>query len=215
MRFLVALTTLLVASAAGQNPAHLALQPGRWDAARIAPRRAMEAGRIVDRIMAHEVRYRGVDERTRVPWYVIAALHNMESGGSFRHHLHEGSPLTGRTRWVPKGRPLAGAPPFTWEFSAIDALLYDRMSHSPPHVDWSRLDKTLYQTERYNGLGYLLYRQPVPSPYLWAGTSIERPGRYIADGKWSPTARSNQIGTAAVWKTMEQRGILDFRRLRR
>jgi lysozyme family protein len=57
-----------------------------------------------------------------VPWELIAALHEREAGGSFKGHLHNGDPLTGRTYHVPAGRPAKGSPPFTWEASAIDAL---------------------------------------------------------------------------------------------
>jgi lysozyme family protein len=187
------------------------LQENLWEKATVSPAKAHEARRIVDRIMAAKARYEAVDADTNVPWYVIAGLHNMESGGSFRHHLHEGSPLTRRTRYVPKGRPKTGSPPFKWEYSAKDALLYDRLDR----VDWSRLHDTLYACERYNGTGYLRYHPSTPSPYLWAGTSVERPGKYVADGKWSSTARSSQLGISAVWKTMEARKILDFRKLKK
>lgn len=187
------------------------LQEKRWDAARVTPAKAVAAGRIVDRIMSNKKIYQEVDQAAGVPWYVIAAIHNMESGGSFKRHLHEGSLLTARTRYVPKGRPKTGKPPFTWTFSATDALVYDSMGK----VLWWRLDDTLYATERYNGTGYLRYHPPTPTPYLWAGTTVERPGKYVADGKWSSTARSSQIGCATVWKVMEQRGILNFSRLGR
>lgn len=186
------------------------LQEKRWASATVSPLKEAQVGRIVDRILRDKQRYVFVDSKTRVPWYVIAGLHNMESSGSFKAHLHEGSPLTGRTRWVPKGRPVKGKPPFTWEESAIDALEYDKM----PQVRWAYLDDTLYACEKYNGLGYLKYHPETPTQYLWSGTSIERPGKYIADSKWSSTARSNQIGIAAIWKVMEKRGILNFKLLR-
>ena len=187
------------------------VQLDRWQAATVDARHTFEAAQIANRILASQARYRVVDGASHVPWYVIAGLHNMESGGSFRHHLHEGSPLSGRTRYVPKGRPVAGKPPFTWEESATDALAYDNLGS----VRWASLDATLYACERYNGTGYLRGHPTVPTPYLWAGTSIERPGKYVADGKWSSTARSSQIGIATIWKVMESRGVLDFSKLSR
>ena len=189
----------------------ITLQEERWDSATIPARNQRMVSKVVDRIMSNAERYKAVDQHTNVPWYVISALHSMESSGSFRHHLHEGSPLRGRTRWVPKGRPKSGSPPFTWEESAKDALLYDKMGS----VKWSRLHDTLYAAERYNGTGYLLYHKSTPTPYLWSKTSIEKPGKYISDGKWSSTARSKQVGCAAIWKEMENRGILNFNRLKR
>lgn len=178
----------------------------RWNSATVGPDKLAAVNAIVDRIMAAKTRYVAVDSQTGVPWYVIAGLHNMESSGSWKHHLHEGSPLTGRTKYVPQGRPTTGKPPFTWEESAVDALIYDKLDK----VDWSKLENTLQACERYNGLGYQVHHPETPTPYLWAATSIEKPGKYVADGKWSASARSKQIGIAAIWKVMESRGILNF-----
>lgn len=188
---ILAITLILCGSIAAQG-----LQTRRWEAARVRPERVAEAKRIASRIEANKARYEAVARQSGVPWHVIAGLHNMEASGSFSKHLHEGSPLSGRTRWVPKGRPRSGTPPFTWEVSAADALAYDQMHL----VDWRSLEATLAACERYNGTGYLRYHPETPTPYLWAGTTIERPGKYVSDGKWSPTARSNQTGIAAIWK---------------
>ena len=166
--------------------------------------------KIIRRIMLNEKKYKLVDQDTKTPWYVIAALHNMESGGSFRHHLHEGSPLSRRTRWVPKGRPKTGYPPFTWEYSAKDALNYDSMGDKR----WAYLFDTLWAVECYNGTGYWKYHRSTPSPYLYAKTSIEKPGKYISDGKWSSTARSKPVGIVAIWKRMQEKRILCFQMLK-
>ena len=99
---------------------------------------------------------------------------------------------------------MAGKPPFTWEFSATDALTFDNLQS----VRWPSLDAALYACERYNGTGYLRNHPETPTPYLWAGTSVARPGKYVADGKWSSTARSSQIGIAAIWKILESRKLI-------
>lgn len=194
------LVTLSLAALSLLTPAHgqSALQLQRWDAAMVSPRRAHEVTRICQRIETARSRYQAVQRETSVPWHVIAGLHNMEASGSFKCHLHEGSPLTARTRYIPKGRPKTGTPPFTWEESATDALRYDHMDS----VAWSDLAAALYACERYNGTGYLRHHPETPTPYLWAGTSIERSGKYVADGVWSSTARSSQIGIAAIWKEL-------------
>ena len=135
----------------------------------------------------------------------------MEASGNFGCHLHEGSSLKFRTRYVPVGRPKTGNPPFTWEYSAEDALAYDKMGSK----NWSSLSATLEACEFYNGSGYARYHPETPSQYLWAFSSIARPGRYVADGKWSSTGVSQQPGIAVIWKTMETHGILNFKLLRR
>lgn len=169
-----------------------------------------QVDKIIRRILLNQKVYKCVDKKTSTPWYVIAALHNMESSGSFRHHLHEGSPLTRRTRWVPRGRPKTGTPPFTWEESAVDALRYDRMGDKR----WAYLFDTLWAVQGYNGTGYWRYHRSTPTPYLYAKTSIEKPGKYVSDGKWSSTAISKQIGVAAIWKRMEDKKILNFKYLK-
>lgn len=196
--FLLALTVAL-SHAATKPVEHDAIQVQRWNAAKVAKHREHEVKAIVARIERNRARYEAVSKKTGVPWHVIAGLHNMEASGSFAKHLHEGSPLTGRTRWIPKGRPFGGIPPFTWEFSAEDALKYDRMDKK----NWSSIGTALSACEGYNGWGYAAYHKGTPSPYLWAGTTVEKPGKYVADGKWSSTARSAQIGIAAIWKRMD------------
>ncbi len=184
------------------------LQESRWRRAAVPPHRVKQVDAIVARILANRTRYQAVAGKTGVPWHVIAGLHNMEASGSFAKHLHEGSPLSGRTRHVPKGRPKHGKPPFTWETSAIDALLHDRMHR----VRWTSLDAALYACERYNGLGYLRHHPQVPTPYLWSHTTLYTRGKYVADGKWSSTAVSAQTGIAAIWKRLEAKRQLTLPR---
>ena len=197
MKFL-ALILLLCAPCIAQPASHAALNASRYARATVPKHRVHEVQVIVARIERDHARYAAVSQATGVPVRVICGLHNMESGGSFNHHLHEGSSLRWRTKYVPIGRPKDGTPPFTWEFSAKDALFYDKM-----HLkQWSDLGESLNAVEFYNGRGYSRFHPETPSPYLYAATSVERPGKYVSDNKWSPTARSKQVGIAAIWKVM-------------
>jgi len=211
MRFfitLIVMTLMTESLPAYEQGADLRVQ--RFLDAEVKKQYVPQVDKVVRRILLNQQLYKCVDSRTDVPWYVIASLHNMESGGSFKHHLHEGSPLYGRTRWVPKGRPKTGTPPFTWVESAQDALSYDKMGEKR----WAYLFDTLWAVEGYNGTGYWRYHKSTPSPYLYAKTSIEKPGKYVSDGKWSSTARSKQIGVAAIWKRMENLKVLNFKALK-
>lgn len=199
--FLVALTLPAWAQS------HDELQVQRWKAAYVLPHRTKAVQLTVDRIVLHKNRYTAVGDVTGVPWYVIAGLHAMEASGSFFCHLHEGSSLKWRTRYVPKGRPLTGKPPFTWEYSAADAMVYDNMRSK----NWAKLGPMLSACERYNGDGMRRYHPAVPTPYLWSfcgPTSIFRPGKYIADGKFSSTAVSGQVGIVPIWKELARRGVI-------
>lgn len=152
------------------------------------------------KIIAARDRYGLIESATGVPWYVVGIIHAMEAGLRFDRHLHNGDPLTARTRLVPAGRPLAGKPPFTFEESACDALLMkglDKIEH------WS-VPRIAYELERYNGWGYRNFHRETLSPYLWSGTQHYRRGKYVADGKWSPTAVSQQSGAMALLKRLNE-----------
>jgi hypothetical protein len=68
------------------------------------------------------------------------------------------------------------------------------------------LERILYELEGYNGWGYRLYHPHVKSPYLWSFSNHYTRGKYVADGTWSDTARSQQCGAAVIIKRLEQKG---------
>jgi len=139
----------------------------------IRPERVSAIDVMVSKLLANRIRYQQVGENTGIPWFFVAVIHNMEASLSFTRHLHNGDPLTGRTFQVPKGRPLRGNPPFSWEESAVDALNLRKLG---PQTDWS-LSGLLYQIEGYNGWGYRLYHPYVPTPYLWSFANHYRSGK--------------------------------------
>jgi lysozyme family protein len=119
---------------------------------------------------------------------MVAAIHMRESSCDWDTYLGNGQPLNKVTTLVPEGR----GPFATWEEGAIDALLYQGLHEVR---DW-RLEKMLYHLEKYNGLGY--HNKGLPTPYLWAGTTIQEPGKYVADGKFDPTYWDTQPGCCGL-----------------
>ncbi|ANH82773.1 hypothetical protein A8C56_18905 [Niabella ginsenosidivorans] len=160
--------------------------------------------RIVQKIFNNKVRYTNVAHVLSMPWYVIAVIHSMEADLNFNCHLHNGDPLTARTVHAPAGRPLTGTPPFPWEFSAVDALKFDGFDQ---WADWS-LAGICYKLEKYNGTGYRAFL--INSPYLWSGSNLYACGKYIADGTFSRTAVSGQIGAMVLLKDMSTKGLITF-----
>src|SRR5512139_468886 len=138
-----------------------------------------------EKLLANKARYQEVTKRTGVPWFVIAAIHNRESSLRFDCNLANGQPLNIVTTLVPKGR----GPYKTWEDSAVDAL--PRIS-----VEGWTLAGTLTFIERYNGVGYA--NRSLPSPYLWAGTSIYKSGKFVKDGVFDPRYVDQQLGCAGL-----------------
>lgn len=170
-------------------------------ATRIRPERRAAAMRVAAVALTHRERYEAV-ALPGMPWWWVAAVHSLESGADWATHLHNGDPLARRTVHVPAGRPLAGGPPYTWEESARDALLMHHLDSVPT---WG-VERCLYEWERYNGFGYV--SRGVNSPYLWAGTTQYSVGKYTADGRFSATAVSGQIGAVAIMLAVNgERGI--------
>lgn len=156
----------------------------------------VELLRIQTDIEKNKQRYTEVEKKTGVPWQVIAVLHYEEGALDFNTHLHNGDPLSERTVNPPSKRPRAGNPPFAWEDSAIDCLEYEDLKN---WYDWS-LAGILYKLEGFNGWSYRLHG--INSPYLWAGSTHYTAGKVMADGTWSDSAVSKQLGAAVVLKAL-------------
>ncbi len=148
-------------------------------------------------------RYERLGKRLGIPWSFIACTHGLEASFNFRAHFHNGDfPLSRRTRQVPANRPPTWLPPSDWESSAADAL---RLLGFTGQSDWS-LPRTLYRLEAYNGFGYR--RAGRASPYLWSFSSLYSRGKFVADGKFDPKARSKQCGAAVMLKLLDLAGEL-------
>lgn len=181
----------------GQKEAKAMTYSQMYLEAEISPGKLGELRAVCDKIKSNLGRYEAVaGSFGDMPWWFVAVIHFMEGGGKFSTHLHNGDPLTARTVQIPKGRPLNGQPPFTWEESAIDALRlmrYDKMT------GWG-IEDCLNRLEKYNGLGYK--KRNVPSPYLWSYTQFYKAGKFVADGKYDPTVVSKQAGCVSIMKTL-------------
>jgi lysozyme family protein len=196
---------------AGHEPKFIApsqdsvqLQSARWRNAQIKTSFEISVNKAVMLYLRTKDRYEAVAKMRGdgVPAPVIFALHYRESDNSFKCHLHEGSSLLHRTRFVPKGRLLPPKePPYTWEESAKDAI-YDCDKLQGP---WSDVTWSLDRVEHYNGWGYR--KLGVPSPYLWSGTNIYQSGKYVSDGHYNQNAVDQQLGCAAILLRMKEKGV--------
>ena len=124
-----------------------------WDRAQIAAGKLEGARKIARKIIANRARYAVVEAATGVPWFMIGPIHARESDMDFSTHLHNGDSLKARTHHVPAGRPTRGNPPFPWDASAIDALTM--APHELQKVKAWSVERILYESEKYNGWGYL------------------------------------------------------------
>jgi len=154
----------------------------KWSKTYIPPNRKTPLTVRLQNIIQFEGDYKILAEASLIklnfyiPWYVIAGLHYREFNNRFTGHMHNGDPLTARTKHVPKGRPKTGNPPFTFEESFLDAM--EKMKTSQI-TKWN-IPAILWFCERYNGFGY--YNRGIASPYVFSYTSVYTGGMYTKDG---------------------------------
>jgi lysozyme family protein len=191
-------------------PSYSTLAPEyREHFATCAPQPATRGEREAALLLTHRDRYTALAHTfpNQLPWFAIGLIHLMEADADFGCHLHNGDPLGRRTVHEPAGRP-PGQPPFTWEQSARDALTQARWPLVPA-AEWADVAGVLYQLEAYNGWGPRLYHQ-ARTAYLWAGSNLEQPGKYVTDGHWSSMATSAQTGAAVILKRLVTGGAVSF-----
>ncbi len=154
--------------------------------------------RVAKFITSHsaKARYKEVEADTRVPWFVVGALHYREANLNFLGHLHNGDPLMLRTVHVPTNRPptpwpTPGLTPLElWRTSAEDAL-----RRFPTSAAWT-LPSICFFMESYNGFG--CRDAGINSPYLWNFTQHYTRGGFPRDHFYSPDYVSKQAGLMAV-----------------
>lgn len=151
--------------------------------------------KAAQKIVANKNRYVAIEYSTHIPWQMIAAIHWRESSLNFNTCLHNGDPLPGPTRNVPRGR----GPFETWEAAAIDALRFDGLDLYKTVESWTLVDM-LKKLESYNGFGYR--KRGLPSCYLWSCTNVcHEKGRYTYDGFFDVNAKTDDyLGAAPILK---------------
>lgn len=160
----------------------------QWDAMRIAADRESYFEHVANYAIAHKATYQEIEARSGVTWPHVAIIHRRESDADFNTYLGNGDPLHEVSTHVPKGR----GPFQTFADGAVDALKLDGLTSV---IDW-RLEKILYYCEIYNGTGY--DARGLPSPYIWGGTNIQKPGKYVADGVFNSRVWDTQPGCAPM-----------------
>lgn len=151
--------------------------------------RKAEFQRYAEYAIAHKDIYSEIEQKSGVPWPSVAVLHRRESDSNFNTYLGNGDPLNRPTTNVPAGRG-----PFpNFIAGALDALHLDGLDKVVP--PWP-IEKILYWGEVFNGQGY--HNKGLPSPYLWGGTTIQRPGKYVSDGVFNASTWDTQPGTAGI-----------------
>jgi lysozyme family protein len=194
-----------------------------WDTMTVNPASVPEFEREARVALANKDIYLRISDSTqsKIPWAMIACLHRRESDANFATYLGNGQSLAVRTTEVPIGRG-----PFCPEASLTDYLT-QRREHGEVQpsqsdmlnafvagaldavrvegwgaiTDW-RLEKVLYYMLLFNGIGSEAWAHP--SSYIWGGTNIQQPGKWIRDHVWSNTVEDPQPGCAPLLQTISR-----------
>jgi lysozyme family protein len=176
----------------------------RWENMHLKASRIRAFDATAKRLAAPDAkpRYLAIAEKTNVPWWVIAVIHEREASGPphWDKQLAQGDPLKAVSRHDPAGRgPFLdhpNDPPLHDAFfrGALDALI-DCAPHAARWKDWTA-GGTLTLLEEYNGLGYAA--RGVPSAYVWSGTDQYVSGKYVADHVYRGNVVDVQEGCAPI-----------------
>lgn len=179
------------------SPSDLVQAWERWKLAVPDISRANYFSAQAAKIMMNRQAYILAGTLVKVPWYIIGLIHMRESHFDFQTFLANGDPLPGPTTHVPRGL----GPCRSWSEAADLSL---KNVGWGPGMQWD-LAHALLHLEAYNGMGYA--RRGLPSPYIWAGTSIYTKGKFTSDGHFDPTAVDSQPGCAPVLMALKANGV--------
>ena len=84
-----------------------------WQRCVVNPDSSSQIDAAVKRIKSHEALYQQAVAGTKIPWFCVGIIDEMECGCDQTKHIHNGDPLMKRTVQVPAGRPTSGDGPFT------------------------------------------------------------------------------------------------------
>jgi len=147
-------------------------------------------------------RYQLISTATKVPWFVIAVIHEREASGPphWDKQLAQGDPLNQISEHDPEGRgPFFNHPTDPPGQDAFYRGALDALTACAPYAtrwrDWTT-GGTFTILEEYNGLGYASLG--VPSAYVWSGTDQYVSGKYVADHVYRPNVVDVQEGCAPI-----------------
>ena len=124
-------------------------------------------------------KYQALAKSTGYPAELIAALHWRESSGDFSKNLQEGGSLA--------------------KYGSFENSTKKALSSSYGKIDPNDVQTWLNYAEHYNGMGYTNNNYGA-SPYVWAGTSKYKSGKYVRDHVYDANTVDKQIGVAMMIK---------------
>jgi lysozyme family protein len=168
----------------------------------INPNRIRELDEACDTLLEQRAAYQALSNATShgTPVAFLMAIAYREMSGNTHCFLGNGQSLSRRTTIVPKGLgPWLQPYPQNFVAGGLMALHIDGVDA----VVMNGLPIAAYESEALNGFGYM--NRGLPSPYVFGGTNIQKPGKYVADGEFDSSEMDSQLGTLAIMERLFQR----------
>lgn len=150
-------------------------------------------------------KYDSVGQGANVPAELVAAIHYRECPDfpRFTTYLHNGDPMRNSDGdSIPTTDDPRGYIAVSWTTAAIDAIDRETKAWAVSDIDHDCRDLVTMCVfaEFYNGEGYA--ERGVPDPYVLAGTSGYKAGKFVSDGKFDPTAVDRECGILALLRAI-------------
>ena len=161
--------------------------------------RTDEVNETADRLLKNvdESRYEVAHSVTGVPIVFMAASFEREASSDFTKSPAQGDPFDAVSKNVPRGR----GPFRSWAEAAVDAYHLNGLDKVGT-ANWT-WPLVCYYGELFNGFGPRDYHH-IRTSYLWGGTNLQQPGKYVADGKFDAGCMDEQIGIVPMMMRMAQ-----------
>ncbi len=189
-----------------------------WPLAKVQPDYQREAKMLVDWAKHNRGLFDLASEATKVPWWVIAGINQLEMGMNFNGTILNGDSWKDKTTHYPPGL----GPWKNWLDACIWGLRYEARgwNFDLAKFQWT-VGGTFYFAECYNGHNARLAMglEIIPanaSPYIYSGTQFYQKGKltevesspgsgkYV--GKFRPDLVSSQVGFMAFAKALQDSG---------
>ncbi len=148
------------------------------------------------KLLGYRSRFEEVSAINGVPVVFIGPSFERESGCDFTRNPAQGWPLTSISRDVPHNGPFRN-----WKDAALTAYHLNGLD-KVGRDNWT-WELICFYGEAFNGFGPRdLHHQH--TSYLWGGTNIQTPGKYVRDHVYDPTVMDEQLGMIPVARRMAE-----------
>jgi lysozyme family protein len=148
------------------------------------------------KLLGYRSRFEEVTAVNGVPVVFIGPSFERESNCDFTRNPAQGWPLTSISRDVPHNGPFR-----TWKDAALAAYHLNGLDKVGA-ANWT-WELICFYGETFNGFGPRdLHHQH--TSYLWGGTNIQTPGKYVRDHVYDPTVMDEQLGMIPVARRMAE-----------